>query len=718
MESIKGPVEHVTFFNAESGYCVLKVKFKKKLHAVIGTIAHITPGEIIEAHGEWINDKQYGKQFKATTLHTSVPTSMSGIKKYLSSGIIKGIGKHFADKLIEKFKDNLFEVIEKEPKRLGEIEGIGAKRIDIIHHSWISQKSIHSVMMFLHDHGFGTARAHKIFKTYGNQAIEFIKKNPYQLYDDIRGIGFKMCDDLALKLGFDPYSIDRLSAATRHILQEASSKGHCALPQSKLIELSAQLLNVNEDCFDEAISLALSRQTIIRSTLSDTPLIYLESLYDAETSVAKNLSQLLRGVLPWNGKDCDEWIDKAQLQQGIKLTHHQLEGVDFALNNKISILTGGPGVGKTTVLRTIIQCIENFTPKIALSAPTGRASKRLSESTQRPATTLHRLLGIEAESYGFKHHKHNPLDVDFLVIDESSMVDILLMDAVIQALPPKAGILFVGDVDQLPSVGPGYVLGDLINSQCIPSFCLTEIFRQKESSQIIVNAHRVHLGQMPIVNNKSTDCYVIYQNDPETLLATLKTVITERIPRKFNMNPLQDIQVLSPMHKGLLGTTNINQMLQQALNPTTDFMVHYGIQYRQGDKVIQCVNNYDKDVFNGDIGYIENIDQEEKIVTVSFDKHIASYSFDECDELQLAYAISIHKSQGSEYPAVIIPMITQHFTLLNNNLIYTAITRGKKLVILLAQKKAMAIAVGTPNKHLRTTTLAIHLSKQLEESLL
>jgi exodeoxyribonuclease V alpha subunit len=717
MESIKGPVEHVTFFNAESGYCVLKVNYQKKLHAVVGTIANITPGEIIEAHGEWINDKQYGQQFKATTLHTSMPTSLTGIKKYLSSGVIKGIGKHFADKLIDTFKEDLFEIIENNPQQLSKVEGIGAKRIEIIHNSWVSQKSIHSVMMFLHDHGFGTARAHKIFRIYGNQAIELIKKNPYQLYYDIRGIGFKMCDDLALKLGYDPYSIERLSAATQHVLQEASSKGHCALEQDKLVQLSAKLLDITHDCFDEAINLALSKQTIIRSTLTDKPLIYLENIYEAETSVAKNLCYLLQGSLPWNGKDCDEWIDKAQFQQGIKLTHHQLEGVDFTLNNKVSILTGGPGVGKTTVLRTIIQCIENFTPKIALAAPTGRASKRLSESTKRPASTLHRLLGIESKTYGFKHNKHNPLDLDFLVIDEASMVDILLMNAIIKALPPKAGILLVGDVDQLPSVGPGYVLGDLINSQCIPSFCLTEIFRQAQSSQIIVNAHRVHLGQMPIVNNSSTDCYIIYQNEPETILQTLRAVVTERIPRKFNFNPLQDIQVLSPMHKGLLGTTNINQVLQQALNQSTQSMSQFGIEYKQGDKVIQCVNNYDKDVFNGDIGFIERIDHDEKLVTIMFDKNTVDYSFDECDELQLAYAISIHKSQGSEYPVVVIPMITQHFTLLNNNLIYTAITRGKKLVIILAQKKAMGIAVGTPDKHLRTTTLATHLSKQLEESL-
>ena len=717
MQTLKGQVERITFFNPDNGYCVLKVKFKNKLITVVGNIHHINGGEMIEAEGSWHEDPVYGTQFKAETLSTSVPTSAQGIKKYLSSGVVKGVGKHFADKLVSHFKDQLFEVIEHDPQRLFEVEGIGQKRIDLIHNSWVNQKSIHSVMLFLHDHGFGTARAHKIFKAYGSKAIKMIKKNPYQLYFDIRGIGFKLCDQLALKLGVKPDSVDRICAATQHTLLDFASQGHCSIPQNELIEKCKEILDITDAPFDDALLLALQNQLIVRLNIDDTDLIYLTSIYESEIDTSKCLARLKIGKLPWNGQDVDQWIDKAQKQQGISLTHHQLEGVDFTLNHKVSILTGGPGVGKTTVLRTIIQCIEQFTPKISLCSPTGRASKRLSESTQRPAGTIHRLLGIDNQSRQFKHNASNPLDVDFLVIDEASMIDIHLMNAISQALPPKAGLLLVGDTDQLPSVGPGNVLGDLIKSECIPFFRLTEIFRQAQSSQIILNSHRVHQGLMPIVQNKDTDCYVVYQNEPEMMLASLKKMVTERIPKTFKLDPIKDVQILSPMHKGLLGTTSINSMLQQELNQSNNEVCHYGQKFKKGDKIIQTVNNYDKDVFNGDIGFIEDIDQESEVISVLFDQRPVEYSFDEMDELQLAYAISIHKSQGSEYPCVIIPLITQHFTLLNNNLIYTAITRGKSLVILLAQKKAMAIGVGTPNKHLRKTTLGYHLAQSLEKSL-
>lgn len=709
-DKLSGSVERITFHSKESGFCVLKVKARghKDLITLTSNTAHISPGEFIEAQGIWHNNKQYGLQFKAEHLKIIPPSTLEGMEKYLGSGMIKGIGPHFAKRLIKAFGIDVFNVIELKPERLTTLEGIGKKRMQAITQAWAEQKVIREIMVFLQSHGVGTARAVRIYKTYGDNAIDKVQENPYRLAVDIHGIGFKTADTIAEKLGIAKNSLIRAQAGTRHVLQQQASSGHCAMYKDELIKQTEKILEVPEALIQDAIQTEINSDNLKLEEINGKNALFLVSLYQAELSVAKQFKKLQKGAAPWgeiNTKKAIAWSEKINK---IQLSDSQKEAIKSCLTNKVSIITGGPGVGKTTIVNSILKITKAKKCKVYLAAPTGRAAKRLSETTGHTATTIHRLLDFDPKKFAFKHNQHNKLDAQLIIIDEASMLDIVLMNNLLKAIPHQAALLLVGDRDQLPSVGPGTVLADLIKTEKVSTVFLTEIFRQAQGSQIITNAHLVNQGNYPIssANDKKSDFYLINSDDAEDIHAKILYMVAERIPKRFGFDPLADIQVLSPMNRGGLGARSLNIELQKRLNPNPKQKVtRFGYTFAPKDKVIQQINNYDKEVFNGDIGQITKLDSENQELLVKFDERIVSYDFNELDELGLAYAVSIHKSQGSEYPVVIIPFAMQHYMLLARNLLYTGMTRGKKLVVLIGQKKAIAMAVKNVNVQERLTNL-------------
>ena len=714
-EHLSGSVDLVTFHSEESGFCVLrvKVKGKRELVTVIGSAASITPGEFIDCIGIWHNDKTHGLQFKANTLKVVPPTTLEGIEKYLGSGMVKGIGPHFAKVLVKAFKEQVFEVIETEPERLKSLPGIGPKRIDKITSAWAEQKAIREIMVFLQSHGVGTGRAVRIYKTYGEDSITKVSENPYRLALDIHGIGFKTADTIAQRIGIAPDSLIRAQAGVRHVLQEFSGDGHCAAYWDTLVQESSTLLQIGQPIIEQAILAEIEAESLVQEEHDGKPVLFLTPLQRAEQGIASSIKRLLDGYPPWADIQADKAIPWVEQKTGLELSPSQQQAVRLALTSKVLVITGGPGVGKTTLVNSILQILRAKALNVTLCAPTGRAAKRLSESTGLEAKTIHRLLEFDPQSFGFKRNKDNPLETELLVIDESSMVDVALMNRLLSAVPDKAGLLIVGDVDQLPSVGPGSVLADIIDSEAVPTVRLTEIFRQAATSKIITNAHRINKGQPPLnaEGKELSDFYFIPGNTPVEIHAKLVQVVTERIPKRFNLDPIKDIQVLTPMNRGGLGSHSLNSELQAKLNGSAEPKVtRFGVTFSPGDKVIQTVNNYDKEVFNGDIGRIRKIDVEEGSMLIEYDGRDVAYEFNELDEVQLAYATSIHKSQGSEYPAVVIPLAMQHYTLLERNLIYTGVTRGKKLVIIIGQPKALAMAVKNRKSGKRMTRLVNRLS--------
>lgn len=697
-EVLAGLVERVTFHNSESGFCVLRAKARghRELVTIIGHAAIISAGEWITASGEWINDHTHGQQFKARFLRTSAPTSIDGIEKYLGSGMIRGIGPVYAKKLVRAFGEKVFDTIEAEPERLREVTGIGAVRAKRITDAWAEQKIVREIMVFLHSNGVGTARAVRIFKTYGTDAIQVMTENPYRLARDIRGIGFKTADAIAMKLGIEKTAMMRVRAGISYALTEAMDDGHCGLPQAELTPLAEELLEVGADLINVALDLELAEGTVIADTLGDTACIFLAGLYRAERAIGERLLALSRGRLPWGSIDADRalpWIEK---RIGLELAPSQKTAVRLALTSKLLVITGGPGVGKTTIVNAILRILVAKEVKLLLCAPTGRAAKRLKETTGQEAKTIHRLLEVDPKGGGFKRNADTPLDCDLLVVDETSMVDVMLMHAVIKAVPEGAALLVVGDVDQLPSVGPGQILADMINSGSAPVVRLTEVFRQAAQSRIIVSAHRINQGAIPDLEKPEgdSDFYFVPAKEPETAVQRIVELVKNRIPQRFGFDPIRDVQVLCPMNRGGVGARSLNIELQKALNPAGERKVErFGWTFAPGDKVMQIENDYDKEVYNGDIGYIDDVDVEAAELTTSFDGRAVVYGFGELDTLVPAYAATIHKSQGSEYPAVVIPIMTQHYTMLQRNLLYTGVTRGKKLVVLVGQKKAVAIAV-------------------------
>ena len=697
-EVLAGAVERVTFHSGESGFCVLRVKARghRELVTVVGHAAAVSAGEWVTASGEWVNDRTYGPQFRSRFLRAAAPTSAEGIEKYLGSGMIRGIGPVYAKKLVRAFGGKVFDVIEDAPGRLREVEGIGPVRAGRITGAWAEQKVVREIMVFLHAHGVGTARAVRIFRTYGADAVQVMSENPYRLARDIRGIGFRTADAIAMRLGIEKTAAIRVRAGVGHALTEAMDDGHCGLPTGKLLPLAASLLEAPEDLVHSAVEQELAEGNVVADRVGDTPCIFLAGLFRAERGIAGRLDRIAAGPLPWPRIDPERALPWIERRIGLTLAPSQSAAVRLALASKVLVITGGPGVGKTTIVNAILRILAARGANLVLCAPTGRAARRMTEASGFEARTIHRLLEVDPASGGFRRDGDRPIDCDLLVVDEASMVDVALMHALLKAVPDHAALLIVGDIDQLPSVGPGQVLADVIASGAVPVVRLTEVFRQAARSRIIVNAHRINQGSVPDLARPEgeSDFYFVPADDPETAVPLILELVRTRIPRRFGLDPVLDVQVLCPMNRGGVGARSLNVELQAALNPAGERKVErFGWTFAPGDKVMQIENDYDREVYNGDIGRIEDVDPEMGEVAARFDDRIATYGFGELDALVPAYATTIHKSQGSEYPAVVIPLMTQHYVMLQRNLLYTGVTRGRRLVVLVGQRKAVAIAV-------------------------
>ncbi len=714
LEYCQGLVERITFYSEESGFCVLRVKAKgrRELVTVTAKAAAIHSGEYIECGGNWVNDRKFGLQFKAVWMKSAQPSTLEGIERYLGSGLIRGIGPFFAKKLVQAFRNDIFDVIDREPERLLLLPGIGPKKVEQITTAWTEQKAIREIMVFLQSYGVGTARAVRIYKTYKDDAIRLIKENPYRLADDIHGIGFKTADDLAMKMGIAKDSLQRARAGVIHVVREMCNEGHCAVEVDALVKKAVELLEIPESIIKQAIYQEKEQEQLIAESIDDKACLYIDKLYYAEVGVANQIKRLKQGIPVWERIDAEKAMAWVQNQTKLVLSESQQEAVKLAISNKVLCITGGPGVGKTTIIRSIIAIVRAKKARVCLCAPTGRAAKRLSESTGIEAKTIHRLLEFDPVGRGFKCNAEHPLATDLLVIDEASMVDIALMNSLLKAVPDHAAVVIVGDVDQLPSVGSGAVLSDLIASGSIPTIRLTDIFRQAANSRIIINAHRINQGKMPIKPNpgEPSDFYLLYADDPEEIYRKLTTVLAERLPISHKVDPIKDVQILTPMNRGGLGAKSLNIELQKLLNPNqANSITRFGWTFAINDKVIQTVNDYEKEVFNGDLGFVSNINQETSEVTIVFDDRPVIYGFAELDAIDLAYAVSIHKSQGSEYPVVIIPLAMQHYLMLQRNLLYTGVTRGKKMVILIGEAKAISMAVRNTKQNKRITNLTKRL---------
>jgi exodeoxyribonuclease V alpha subunit len=697
-DHLSGTVERVTFHNEENGFSVLRVqaRARRDLVTVVGHAASVSAGEFIQAEGTWVNDRVHGLQFSARRLAAVAPTTVEGIEKYLGSGLIKGIGPHFAKRLVDAFGTSVFDVIDTEPERLRSVDGIGPTRAQRIVDAWKEQKAVRDIMVFLHSHGVGTSRAVRIFKTYGPDAIGIISENPYRLAADIRGIGFLTADKIASTLGIEKTAMIRARAGIGYTLSEATDDGHCGLPLAELMPAASRLLDIPEALVAEALGLELAAGTVVRDTVDGSPCVFLASLHAAERIIAARIRGLAAGGVPWKPIDAERAIPWVEARLSMSLARMQAEAVRMAVGAKVFVITGGPGVGKTTLLNAILAVVGARGVRLALCAPTGRAAKRLSEATGVEAKTIHRLLEVDPKTGGFKRQESHPLACDLLVVDEMSMVDVPLMHALLRAVPPHAAAIMVGDVDQLPSVGPGQVLADIINSGAVPVVRLTEVFRQARESHIIVNAHRINHGEMPDTTMAGTasDFFFTEIDDAEQGAARLLQIVAERIPARFGLDPVRDVQVLCPMNRGALGARSLNVELQKLLNPGREPRIErFGSAFAVGDKVMQIENDYDRDVYNGDLGFITALDPDAGELTVDFDGRAVLYDVSDLDRLVLAYATTIHKAQGSEYPAVVIPLSTQHYPMLQRNLVYTGVTRGRKLVVLVGQRKALAIAV-------------------------
>ena len=742
MDSLSGSVERITFYNPENGYTVLRLRPDSRaghhfthrsalnsegLATVVGNLPELSPGEHLSLQGQWDNHPKHGPQFKAEVCEQTLPATLAGIEGYLGSGMIKGIGPRLAERIVAKFKEETFDVIEQAPERMLEVPGIGLDRTKRITAAWQEQKQVKEIMVFLHGHGVSTNLAVKIYKTYGDAALETVQKNPYQLERDIYGVGFKTADRIAQALGLPPEHPSRVEAGIVFALNEMIDEGHVYVPREALAGRAIELLGVAQELIAPALE-RLAEDDRIRpdmiplnhkeekTTHTDgvgeaqadyaAPVIYLTPLYFGERGVAERLKALV------SINAASRTPSPAALTME-KLSEQQKEAVQMALTYPVSILTGGPGTGKTTCLKALITALDAQGRRFALASPTGRAAKRLSEATGHPASTIHRLLEYSPVE-GFKHNAENPLHLDFLVVDEASMLDLLLTNNLLKAIRPGTHILFVGDVDQLPSVGAGDVLRDMIASGVAPVTRLTTIFRQAADSKIITNAHLINQGKFPVFSQGSGDFFLFPAEDAAGAADWVLSIVTERIPQKFGFHPVRDIQVLSPIYRGPAGVIALNERLQERLNPPAPNKAErklFGTIFRVGDKVMQTQNNYDKDVYNGDIGFVRSFDTIEQRLTVDFYGRSVTYDWSDVDELTLAYVISVHKAQGSEFPAVVMPIVTQHYTMLQRNLLYTSITRASKLCVLAGSRRAISIAVRNNKVAQRFTALGWRLGK-------
>jgi exodeoxyribonuclease V alpha subunit len=697
-ETLSGLVERVVFHNSESGFCVLRVKLadQREPATVVGECPTVAPGEVVRANGRWQTDPSFGLQFRAHILSVVPPSTLEGIEAYLGSGMIKGIGRAMAGKLVKAFGDQVFEVIERRPDRLREVPGIGRGLAERITTAWRDQRAVRDIMLFLHSHGLSPLRAARIFEAYGERAIQLVSTNPYRLAQEIRGIGFASADQLAERLRIPRDSPFRLRAGVSYLLEEAQGQGHAALPSTEVSERATLLLGAERGAIEAAIAGEVAAGALIADTVDGTPCLFLPPIHHAERQIAQSLRRLAGGRPPWTIGDAEARVRAVEQALALKLAEGQRTALAMALTAKFLIITGGPGTGKTTLVEAILKGLAEQAVEIQLAAPTGRAARRLGESTGRDAKTLHRLLEAEP-GRGFRRGAERPLTCGLLVVDEMSMVDVPLMQAMLAALPDEAALILVGDVDQLPSIGPGQVLADLIASERLPVVRLEQIFRQAAESRIVRNAHRVNRGLMPELARSAdelSDFYAIKARDPEEGARLVVELVSERIPARFKADPVADIQVLCPTNRGELGARHLNETLQAALNPdAADRVVRRGTTFALGDKIMQLENDYDREVYNGDLGRVVAIDHGQGQLLVNIDGRPLTYRFGELDRLMPAYAITVHKAQGSEYPVIVLPLARQHGRMLRRNLVYTAITRAKRLVILVVESHALELAI-------------------------
>ena len=713
MTKLRCVVERITFQNAENGYSVMKVKVKgyDDLVTLVGNLLEVPAGAVLLCEGEWRVDKRYGQQFQCETWEEVMPATAYGIEKYLGSGLVKGIGPKFAKLIVGHFGTDTIEVIETDIERLYEVPGIGKKRVEKIRESWEKQKDIKNVMLFLQGFGVSTAYAAKIYRQYGKESIDNVKENPYRLADDIWGFGFKTADGIARKMGYEMNDERRLRSGLIYTLNQLADEGHCYAEEEQLIATAKQLLEADEECIRTAMTHAIETEDL----MLDGTAIYLPPFYYAECGTANRLNTLVHTKEAGSIFTARFDLAKLQRETGIEYDEMQVEAIRQAIASKVMVLTGGPGTGKTTTTKAIIAALQSAGMRILLAAPTGRAAKRMSEATGMEAKTIHRLLEYNPQD-GYKRNDENPLEGDALIVDECSMIDIILMNNLTKALPTTMRLVLVGDIDQLPSVGAGNVLRDIIDSGVIPVVRLTRIFRQAQSSRIVMSAHAINRGCFPdISNGQHTDFFFMKQEEPEKVAETIVSLVCDRLPKAYRQ-PNANIQVLTPMQRGVVGAANLNMALQQALNHNTAALVRGGYTFKEGDRVMQLRNNYDKDVYNGDLGYVRSVDMEERTLTVDFDGQMVEYEASELDELTLAYATTIHKSQGSEYPIVVMPVLMTHYVMLQRNLIYTGITRAKKICVLVGQTKALAYAIHNMKVLKRNTRLKERLAPVATDS--
>ncbi len=700
MDEIHGHIERITFQNAENGWTVARLQEprKKEVTTIVGTMTSVQVGETIRCWGGWKNDTNFGFQFQVKDYKVEQPSTVYGIQKYLASGMIKGVGKEFAKRIVKQYGVETLNVINDTPDVLMDIEGIGAKRLERIKTCWQEQKSIREVMVFMQGHGISPTYAQKVFKQYGDASIAVIQKNPYQLAKDIWGIGFKTADDAAQKLGIAKDSEMRIDAGVEWVLNELAGDGHTCFPIDKFLEKAHEILGVDAKMIDLRLETIEKEERIVTGALTIenqlTACIWLKVFHVCEKGIGSELRRLELSNSPLRKINMDKSIQWAEQNLQIQLANNQQLAVKNSLAEKVHIITGGPGTGKSTITKVILEIAKTLTQNILLAAPTGRAAKRMAEITGMEAKTIHSLLKFDFSINGFKHNRDNPLDCELIIVDEASMIDTVLMYSLLKAIPSESKIIFVGDIDQLPSVGAGNVLKDLLDSKTLPMTQLTEIFRQAKDSQIIINAHRINAGVFPNIKNaKHSDFFFVDEEDTEKMTETIVGLVKQRLPKAYGFDAINDIQVLSPMNRGIIGNRNLNELLQKKLNPSYQPLTKAGRTFHEKDKVMQIRNNYDKDVFNGDVGRIRKIDTFEQEVTVVFDGRDVIYDFPDLDQLVLAYSVSVHKYQGSECPCVILPVHQSHYNMLFRNLIYTGITRGKKLVIVIGTMKALAMAI-------------------------